>query len=84
MHKTSIHDPHKQNQTQTPQNRRIKPCTEMPQKTQKRHKENTRAKRRKSTQFHTTRGHLLYKIMKKNLSYEAEKLGSSLDGGVAF
>jgi hypothetical protein len=35
MHKTSIHDPHKQNRTQMLQNRQIKPHMKIPQKTQK-------------------------------------------------
>jgi hypothetical protein len=83
MHKTSIHDPHKEIRTQTPQNRRIEPCTKIPQKDPKKTQKSLEPReenRRNHECFHTTRGQILYKIMKKNLAYRAGKVESSLDG----
>jgi hypothetical protein len=68
MHKTSIHDTYKEILTQTPQNQRIKPHTKIPQKDSKKTEKSLEPRegnQRNHECFNTTRGQILYKIMKK-------------------
>jgi hypothetical protein len=68
MHKASIHDLYKQNQTQMPQNWRNKPRMKIPQNSPKKTRKSLEPRegnRRNHECFHTTRGQIHYKIMKK-------------------
>jgi hypothetical protein len=67
MHKTSIHDPQQEIQTQISQNRRIKSRTKIPQKDSK--KTQKTLELRDSLQNH-----------EENQAYIAGKLGSIPDG----
>jgi hypothetical protein len=73
MHKTSIHDSFKENQTETPSSPRTEVRTKIPLKDSKRTQKSLEPRegnRHNHECCHMTRGQILYKIMKKICTQE--------------